>query len=182
MKSEPRKGVQPPTYHSKYPSFDAEALELNRLLRATYHSLIDSFQRCLAASGFGGNYSRYLILRSLAFVEGGNLPQSEISRQLGVTSGNVSRLLDGLEQEGLIKRTVNGLDRRATNIQLTPEGQAICDRVMPPVVELSTLLCEGFSTEDRAGFRDYLERFKENADSIYPMKSESWYADAGPLP
>jgi MarR family transcriptional repressor of emrRAB len=179
MEQKPRRG-QPPTYHSKYPSYDAEALELNRLLRATYQSLIDSFQRCLASAGFGGNYSRYLILRSLAFAEGGNLAQSEISRQLGVTSGNLSRLLDGLEQEGLITRTVNGLDRRAANIQLTPAGQAICDKVVPPVVELATLLCDGFSADEKAGFRELLERFKGNADNIYAVNSESWYGEPTP--
>lgn len=178
MEGKARRRVEPPEYHSMYESFDADALELNRLLRATHQSILDSFARCLAAAGFGGNFSRYQILRSLAFVEGRTLPQGEISRQLGVTSGNLSRLLDGLEQEGLVKRTVNTLDRRAVYIQLTAAGQEVCDRVVPPVVELAKLHCEGFSDEEKASLRVLLERFKGNADKLYPSNSENWYRSA----
>jgi DNA-binding MarR family transcriptional regulator len=51
---------------------------------------------------------------------------SEIGSQLGVTGRSVTKLVDGLEQEGLVVRQPHPDDRRATLIQLTAEGASVC--------------------------------------------------------
>jgi|SRR5579883_2950563 len=48
---------------------------------------------------------------------------SELSEELGVTARNVTALVDALEEEGLVRRADHPTDRRATIIELTPEGQ-----------------------------------------------------------
>src|SRR4051794_23693136 len=84
-----RSKVTTADYPGRYLAVDAESLEINRLLRATDASLADAFKRCLNAADFWGTYTRYQILRNLEFADG-QLPQSELSRRMDVTSGNLS--------------------------------------------------------------------------------------------
>lgn len=51
---------------------------------------------------------------------------SDIGAQLGVTGRNVTKLVDGLEQEGLVVRQPHPQDRRATLVQLTAQGASVC--------------------------------------------------------
>jgi len=160
-------------YSSRYASADAESLEINRLLRATNASVAEAFRRCLVAADFWGTTTRYHVLRNLEFADG-ELPQSELSRMMDVTSGNLSRLLDGLESEGLIARRANPQDRRFSYIMLTPAGQELCGRLMPAVGSLATEMLAGFSAEDKAKFLELLSRFKRNVDAVYtPATSET---------
>jgi DNA-binding MarR family transcriptional regulator len=46
----------------------------------------------------------------------------DLSDQLGVTARNVTTLVDVLEGEGLVRRTPHATDRRATVVELTPQG------------------------------------------------------------
>jgi DNA-binding MarR family transcriptional regulator len=45
-----------------------------------------------------------------------------LSDELGVTARNVTSLVDGLEAEGLVRRMPHPTDRRATLVELTPQG------------------------------------------------------------
>jgi DNA-binding MarR family transcriptional regulator len=153
-------------YPSRYSSVDEESIEINRLLRATHTSLSDAFRRCLAAGDFWGPYSRYHVLRNLEFADG-ELPQSELSRMMDVTSGNLSRLLDSLEKDGLIARRANPQDKRFSFIALTPTGQELCARLMPEVGAMASQMLEGFSAEEKHLFLDLLSRFKRNADNVH---------------
>ena len=56
----------------------------------------------------------------------GSSKMSEIGSQLGVTARNVTKLVDGLEQEGLVVRKPHPQDRRATLVQLTAQGAYVC--------------------------------------------------------
>jgi DNA-binding MarR family transcriptional regulator len=48
---------------------------------------------------------------------------SELGEELGVTSRNVTKLVDELETEGLVRRVPHPSDRRAIVIELTAGGQ-----------------------------------------------------------
>ncbi|MGZ6503330.1 MAG: MarR family winged helix-turn-helix transcriptional regulator [Tumebacillaceae bacterium] len=50
---------------------------------------------------------------------------SEIGQLLEVTSPTVTQLINGLEAQGLVARTVDPDDRRAVRISLTEHGEAI---------------------------------------------------------
>ena len=50
------------------------------------------------------------------------LRQVELSRQLSLTTGGVTRLIDRLEAAGLVRRTSCPADRRASYAQLTEVG------------------------------------------------------------
>jgi DNA-binding MarR family transcriptional regulator len=72
-----------------------------------------------------------------------------LSDELGVTARNVTALVDGLESEGLVRRSPHPNDRRATVVALTPQGLALADKMLGPFHDQVTgLFCE-LSERDR---------------------------------
>lgn len=67
-----------------------------------------------------GSQKRILII----LLETGGMTQRELTERLGIQPGSVSEVLAKLENAGLILRTSSETDRRTTDIQLTPLGQA----------------------------------------------------------
>lgn len=55
---------------------------------------------------------------------------SDVAEFMGVTNAAASRAIDRLVQRGLVDRTVAPHDRRAVELSLTPEGEALLNRVM----------------------------------------------------
>jgi DNA-binding MarR family transcriptional regulator len=53
----------------------------------------------------------------------GPIIMSDLGEELGVTPRNVTKLVDELEAEGLVRRLPHPSDRRATLIALTPKGR-----------------------------------------------------------
>ena len=47
---------------------------------------------------------------------------SELSRLLLVSNGNSTTVVDGLEKDGLVRRTASETDRRTVIVALTPKG------------------------------------------------------------
>jgi DNA-binding MarR family transcriptional regulator len=52
------------------------------------------------------------------------LSQSELVARTGLTKQAVQQLLDGLEEDGIIERVTNELDRRSKRVVYTAKGQA----------------------------------------------------------
>jgi DNA-binding MarR family transcriptional regulator len=68
----------------------------------------------------GLTYARMRLLGTLHCK--GSQIMSDISDDLGVTRRNVTALVDALEDERLVRRMPHPTDRRATIIELTPQG------------------------------------------------------------
>ena len=56
----------------------------------------------------------------------GSCKMTDIGGYLDVTPRSVTKLVDGLEQEGLVVREPHPHDRRITLIRLTPQGILVC--------------------------------------------------------
>jgi len=69
--------------------------------------------------------------RPLAYVGrlGGGVRQKELATALSIEGPSLVRLLDSLEQRGLIERREDGADRRARGIFLTRAGRDLAIRV-----------------------------------------------------
>ena len=80
----------------------------------------------------------------------------------------VNRACKVLEERGLVSRAPNALDGRSHHLQLTGEGKAMRDRIMPLALELEARLLEPFSQKERATFRRFLERARERAGEMNP--------------
>jgi DNA-binding MarR family transcriptional regulator len=79
--------------------------------------------RAFSADDMWGEVTQteYAVLYELSKTPSG-LSMVEINRNILMTQGGVSRLVQRLEQRGLVERCADPSDRRAALISLTPEG------------------------------------------------------------
>lgn len=61
----------------------------------------------------------------------GSMPLGELADKLLVTGGNVTYVMDRLEEQGLVSRTRCGKDRRVVWACLTDEGRSLITDVFP---------------------------------------------------
>jgi DNA-binding MarR family transcriptional regulator len=91
-------------------------------LARSFEDLMGEYVRWLRAHAPAGgpSTSRLRLLESL-HCEGAQ-KMNELAETLGVTPRNVTALVDGLEEEGMVRRTAHPTDRRVTLIELTDEA------------------------------------------------------------
>lgn len=61
--------------------------------------------------------------------DAGELGQSLLAAELGLSASATSRLVDGLVQRGLLERRESPSDRRARSLSLSPRGAAMLDEI-----------------------------------------------------
>ena len=83
------------------------------------------FRRDLA--GLGLSLEQFDVLIHLAGAPSGTLPLHELTASMVVVDAlsrsGITRLLDRMERDGFITRTVSSTDRRRFDVSLTPSGQ-----------------------------------------------------------
>jgi DNA-binding MarR family transcriptional regulator len=90
-------------------------------LALAFHHFGPSLRKWMTAGATPTTLPRLGLLRVLA-TDGPQI-MSALSDTLGVTPRNITVLVDGLESEGLAQRTPHPNDRRATLVELTPQGR-----------------------------------------------------------
>jgi len=90
-----------------------------RLLKATRH--VENQLRDRLRTEFDTTLPRFDVMAALEKNRAG-LKMSDLSRQLMVSNGNVTGIIDRLVDDGLVARQAISGDRRATLVHLTPKG------------------------------------------------------------
>ena len=91
-----------------------------RLLSAT--TRIEDTIRQRLREQFGITLPRFDLMAQLER-EAEGLSMGELSRRMMVTGGNVTAIVDQLEKEQLVTRTMQPGDRRSFTVRLTPAGR-----------------------------------------------------------
>jgi DNA-binding MarR family transcriptional regulator len=81
----------------------------------------------------------------------------EIATYLHCDNSNVTGIVDGLEERGLVERQPAPHDRRVKLIALTAEGRSLRTRLMK-AVEVPPEWMQGLSAEDQRSLREILTR------------------------
>ena len=167
--SGPRVAAQ---FKDRYSEVDARAIEV--CLRIFDSSVAErgAVARYFEALGTPKTHARFAVLRALYFAEDERLAQHQIRNDMRVTSANVTRLIHGLEREGLVIRTPDTRDKRVTYVGLTDVGRAVAAEMIPAMAAFMEQLLRGFSHEEKAQFNDFLARFYHNAQFSYPLAPE----------
>lgn len=87
------------------------------------------------AAEFGISDAKLEVLEVLSCCSGRRACLFALGDRLGVTRPNVTKLVDGLERQGLVERRPHPDDRRMVHAQLTPEGASVAGRALPGRVE-----------------------------------------------
>src|SRR5262245_21873553 len=117
---------------------------LGLLLATTSKAVGRAFNNALAASG--GSVPIWLILNALE--EEARRTKRDLARAVGIEGPTLTRHLDGMEREGLVKRRRGTRDRRAVQVELTRAGHALHGRLLQAVISFNRQLRAGLSSED----------------------------------
>ncbi|TVR59618.1 MAG: MarR family transcriptional regulator [Gemmatimonadales bacterium] len=90
-----------------------------------------TFSRAVSGniSEFGLTTAQFGVLEALHHL--GPLSLGELAEKLLVTGGNITYVMDRLEDQGLVVRERSDRDRRVILAHLTHEGSTLMDRVFP---------------------------------------------------
>lgn len=102
-------------------------------------------------------------LNALAVIEGNGAPMAtgEIGALMHITSGTMTSVLDTLERNGYIARLPDPDDRRRVLVDVTPEAQAVLNRLLPEVVQITTAVMAGIGEKQLKEFLGTLGRVRD---------------------
>lgn len=123
------------------------------------------------ASRFGMTRAKWAVLVRLERFEG--LKQAELAEMLDLQPITLTRLLDGLADNGLIERRADESDRRAKRLYLTPAARPLLTRLGVLGQELMGTALEGLSEASVASLLTDLSAVKENLRHAVQRRSSS---------
>lgn len=88
---------------------------------------------------------------------------SEFARFFDYDPGAMKRLIDRVEEKGLIRRAPSLVDRRLIHLELTEEGKAMYPLIMQAVSKVNKKMLDGFSDVETAQFQFFLQRVIANS-------------------
>ena len=101
-------------------------LRAAELIRARFERLLKSY---------GLTEPQFNVLRIVRGAGRRGLPSQDIGKRMITRVPDVTRLLERLEQKGLVTRTRSEADRRVVLTRLTPDGRKLLSRLDEPVDE-----------------------------------------------
>ena len=110
-------------------------------------------------SGVNGWIVRYIANQEK---HGKDAYQKDLEREFGITRSTASKVINRMEQKGLIRRESVAEDARLRKLVLTPAAWDIFHKMEVDHTNLERRLMRGFSEEETAQLRRYIDRMYEN--------------------
>lgn len=83
-----------------------------------------------------------------------------------MTKVNVSRATKSLQKRGLLKRDINGTDKRRAALRLTAEGKEIYTVLVPLVTALEVELLDGLTQDEFDMLLRLMSKVRSNAEKV----------------
>jgi DNA-binding MarR family transcriptional regulator len=99
----------------------------------------------------------------MAWLATGAKSASELCKGISYDAGAMTRMIDRLENKGLIRRERCPEDRRLVYLELTSEGQAAYPRVREASRRVLNRFLRGFSKSEARQLEGFMRRMLENA-------------------
>jgi MarR family transcriptional regulator, 2-MHQ and catechol-resistance regulon repressor len=102
----------------------------------------------------------------------GPLSLGELAEKLLVTGGNVTYVMDRLEEHGLVYRQRSDLDRRVVEARLTDQGRALIERTFPDHARFLGRMVEHLDPTEQEALRELLKRLGKGLAARAPELME----------
>jgi DNA-binding MarR family transcriptional regulator len=149
--------------------YDAQSYEprkgVGHLLHRVRTELLGAIDRELAAderiAALEVTSAQFLIIATLG--TGGTKSAADLCKGISYDAGAMTRMIDRLEDKGLIRRSRCPDDRRQVNLELTLAGQAALPRMRNVSMQVLNRFLRGFSRAEARQLEGLLGRMLENA-------------------
>jgi len=129
-----------------------------RLVNRLRVEMIDALDRELAR--FDISAAQLIVLASVANQEADSA--ARLCKSISYDPGAMTRMIDRLQQKGLIRRIPNREDRRATNLEITAAGKALYPQLLAAKETVQAKFVRGFSEGEIRKLEQLLNRMIEN--------------------
>ena len=120
----------------------------------------DGFEQMLKPFGITG--AQYNVLRILRGAEPTGLCRNDLRDRMLTRMPDMTRLLDRMEEAGLVTRERDTADRRLVTTRITDQGRRLLDELDSRVVEEHQLRLGHLSEEDLGTLVELLGRVRES--------------------
>ena len=143
-------------FEDEYPGGDTTCTEAYASLCRTGEALLGELDRHIAAT-FGISQAA---ATALAVIDGAGTPltPSQVSDRVLIASATMTATLDLLERRGWIRRVPNPADRRSVLIEITAEGRATTDQMLPGIRSIERSILSALTPGERAHLLDLLAK------------------------
>jgi len=127
----------------------------------------------LSRVGWDLSVVHYRLLRTVESTEPTRLTVGELASALLTDKARASRLIDEVQQAGLVTRRVGRLDRRRREIELLDAGRSVLAGLRQARVDSLRALVAGWSDDDLAALCEWLDRFNGSV-----REAPDWLSEA----
>jgi DNA-binding MarR family transcriptional regulator len=129
-----------------------------RLINRVRIELIDAMDRELAQ--FDITAPQLIVLASVANREADSA--SQLCKSISYDPGAMTRMIDRLEQKGLVRRVARPDDRRAMTLEMTAAGRALFPKLLQAKETVQAQFLRGFGKDEVATLEKLLNRLLDN--------------------
>ena len=120
------------------------------LIRRLHQQSTQIFQAQTQAAGFDMTSVQFAALDAIAQQPG--IDQASLAATISFDRATIGGVVDRLELKGLVTRAVSAQDRRARQLQLTPEGERLLAASRPVVEALQAEILAPLTRAERKTF------------------------------
>jgi MarR family transcriptional regulator for hemolysin len=135
----------------------------------TAHALRKAFDR--RACGHGVTRAQWKVLFRLSRNPG--MRQIELADMLDIEPITLSRIIDRLEESGLVERLSDPTDRRAWRLHVTAKARPLIEKLRGIADEMLAEAFAGIDPKNIEITRQVLGRMRENASRVAPLNRAS---------
>jgi len=153
-----------PDFNAEYPDGDAASTEAYATLARAGAACLQELDRLVAAH-FDMPVAAATVL---AVLDGAAAPltPSQISERVLVASATMTATLDLLERRDWVRRSPNPDDRRSTFVEITGEGRAAADRLLPGIRAVERAALSSLTDDERLQLIDLLGKVLDRLATI----------------
>jgi DNA-binding MarR family transcriptional regulator len=118
-----------------------------------------------AIKPMGLSPTQYNVLRILRGVNPQGIGCQEIARRMITRDADITRLLDRLQERGLVHRQRQTDDRRVVHITITPAGLAMLAELDPIIVDLNQKLLRHLGTQRLKMLLELIEEARKHSEA-----------------
>ena len=148
---------------SEWPFYSATDYEWHsstgHLLANVHHAMRRALDAELARYGDVSS-AQWIVVMLLAHET--DVTAASLAKRLNYDPGSMTRLLDRLQEKGLLRRVREGDDRRCIRIELTDSGRATAPSMRTAAVNVINQSLTGFSADEHQQVKSLLMRMLEN--------------------
>lgn len=140
---------------------DIRGAEIANAIRVLSNAYAHAFSRTIAPEVSGPRWG--ILMRLMAAEESGNhegINPTRISHFQNVKKNTITSLLRGLEEQGLVERTYDPVDRRKVRIRISAAGRQLIESTTPDRLEFFNRLSSGLTDGEKDALLALLEKLR----------------------